>query len=88
MSNRVIDYLNKFKLLSSTQYGFQRNLSTYMALLDLQCNIIDSMDEKKTSLGIFFDLSKAFDTVDHKILVKNLNVMVFVGLVMIGSWTI
>jgi hypothetical protein len=43
-----------------------------MALLDMQCKITDSIDNNKFSLGIFFDLSKAFDTVDHKILLKKL----------------
>lgn len=80
MANRVTDYLNKFKLLSSTQYGFQRGLSTYMALLDMQSNIVDSMDDNKFSLGIFFDLSKAFDTVNHNILANKLEYYGFRGI--------
>jgi hypothetical protein len=58
MSNRVIEYLNKYSLLSSTQYGFQRGLSTYMALLDMQSNIVDAMDSNKFSLGIFLTFLK------------------------------
>ena len=56
-------------MLSSAQYGFQRGLSTYMVLLDMQTSIIEAMDQNKFSLGVFFDLSKAFDTVDHNILI-------------------
>jgi hypothetical protein len=72
MSNRVTEYLKKYCLLSPTQYGFQKGLSTYMALLDMQTNIVDAMDHNKYSLGIFFDLSKAFDTVNHNILASKL----------------
>jgi Reverse transcriptase (RNA-dependent DNA polymerase) len=72
MYNRVTDYLKKHCLLSPSQFGFQQGLSTYMALLEMQSNIVDAMDCNKFSLGIFFDLSKAFDTVSHGILAKKL----------------
>ena len=57
-------------MLSFAQYGFQRGLSTYMALLDMQTSIIEAMDQNKFSLCVFFDLSKAFDTVDHNIIIN------------------
>ena len=66
MANRLTDYLGRFNMLSSAQYGFQHGLSTYMALLDMQTSIIEAMDQNK------FDLSKAFDTVDHNILINKL----------------
>ena len=72
MHNRLTDYLTKFSLLSARQYGFQKGLSTFMALLDMQGKITESMDRNEFSLGIFFDLSKAFDTVNHQILIKKL----------------
>src|SRR6218665_3457868 len=59
-------------MFSSAQYGFQRGLSTYMALLEMQTSIIEAMDQNKFSLAVFFDLSKAFDTVDHNILINKL----------------
>src|SRR6218665_228965 len=60
-------------MLSSAQYGFQRGLSKlYMALLGRQASIIEAMDQNKFSLGVFFDLSKAFDTVDHNIFINKL----------------
>ena len=43
-----------------------------MALLDMQTSIIEAMDQNKFSLGVFLDLSKAFDTVDHNILINKL----------------
>lgn len=72
MFNRVTEYLKKHCLLSPSQFGFQQGLSTYMALLEMQSNIVEAMDNGRFSLGIFFDLSKAFDTVNHGILLKKL----------------
>ena len=67
-----MNYFTKFNLLSRSQYGFQKGHSTYMALLDMQGKISESMDLNEFSLGIFFDLSKAFNTVNHQILQKKL----------------
>lgn len=70
--NKLIEYLNKNNLLSPNQYGFRKDHSTFMALLDMQSRILDSLDKNEFSMGIFLDLSKAFDTVDHHILIKKL----------------
>src|SRR6218665_3065371 len=75
MANRLTDYINKHVLLSVTQYGFQRGLSTYMALMDMQTNISEAMNQNKFSLGVFFDISKAFDTVNHKLLIKKIRIL-------------
>ena len=42
-----------------------------MSLMDMQTNISEAMNQNKFSLGVFFDISKAFDTVNHKLLIKN-----------------
>src|SRR6218665_1008065 len=75
MANRLPKYLNDYSLLSSTQYtcSFQRGLSTYMALLDLQSNISEAMNNNMFSIGVFFDISKVFDTVNHDILLSKLD---------------
>ena len=73
MYNRVFTYLNNNKLLYEKQFGFQNNTSTDHAILDLVNNISKSFEQGKFTLGIFIDLSKAFDTVDHNILLKKLN---------------
>src|SRR6218665_124985 len=70
VANRLTDCINKYVRLSVTQYGFQRGLSTYMALMDMQTNISEAMNQNKFSLGVFLDISKAFDTVNHKLLIK------------------
>ena len=60
-------------ILTNNQYGFRENHSTYMALLNLVDQITHELDNKQFSLGIFIDLSKAFDTLDHEILISKLN---------------
>ena len=54
------------------QYGFRKNHSTCLAMLHLIDNITSSLDRKELVMGIFLDLSKAFDTVDHEILFDKL----------------
>ena len=56
-----------------TQFGFRQKLSTSMALLELTDEISKYMDNKEYTVGVFLDLAKAFDTVDHKILLTKLN---------------
>jgi len=73
MYNRLISFMEKNKYLTDNQYGFRANYSTSMALIELIDRITEEMDDKKFSLGIFIDLSKAFDTVNHKILLEKLH---------------
>ena len=70
--NRVLPYLEKNNILSHSQYGFRENHSTYMSLLDMYDRISLSVDRNEYSIGVFIDLSKAFDTLDHRILLKKL----------------
>ena len=64
--------LKRKKILSKHQYGFRRNRSTEHAILELTDKISKAMDEGKYTMGIFLDLSKAFDTVNLEILFKKL----------------
>ena len=70
--NRFLEYLNKYNILCDKQYGFRRNHSTSLALVDLYDKISSAIDQKEIAVGIFIDLSKAFDTVNHGILFDKL----------------
>ena len=72
MFNRLSEILNKHEILYEQQYGFPKNCSTDLALLELSDKIAESIDEKKYTIGIFVDLSKAFDTLNHGILLQKL----------------
>jgi len=59
-------------LIYPGQFGFRAGHSTDMTLIDIHDRITSAIDDKKFSLGIFLDVAKAFDTVNHKILIKQL----------------
>ena len=74
MYNRLSNFLDKNKLIYSLQFGFRQNYSTSYALINLtdQSPINQSLDQGLFSCGIFVDLQKTFDTVDHNILLGKL----------------
>ncbi len=67
------------KLLYNSQYGFRAQHSTEIASLELDDRVIIEMDKNNTPLNIFLDLSKAFDTLDHKILLEKLKYYGIIG---------
>ena len=72
MYQRLYSYVSKMDILYTSQFGFRSGhvYSTAMALLNMQDKI--AIDNNEYSIGIFLDLSKAFDTVDHNILIQKL----------------
>ncbi len=66
----LISYLEHNDLLSKTQHGFRPKLSTEIALLTLCNSLSETIDRKNISLVTLCDLSKAFDSVNHKMLKK------------------
>ena len=72
MYNHLLNFLEKCYILYENQFGFRQGHSTNHALITLVDKITQSLDSKDIVIGIFLDLKKAFDTVDHKILLKKL----------------
>ena len=66
--NRQLDFIHIHNILSNNQYGFRKRISTPMALIELIENISTSIDNNEYTIGIFLDLAKASDTVNHDIL--------------------
>ena len=77
---RFYDFIAVNNIFSPHQFGFRAKRSTHMAINDLYCNITNSLDNKLHCLGIFLDLSKAFDTLYHNILLHKLKLYGIRGL--------
>ena len=73
MYKRLESFIKKNDLISKFQYGFRTKHSTEHAILDIINTIQTNMDNKLYSCGVFIDLCKAFDTVDHDILLYKLH---------------
>ena len=71
--NRVTAFLEIFKILHDNQYGFRKKSSTHVALLTFIDKVIEAIENDEYAIGVFLDFSKAFDTVDHEILLSKLD---------------
>ena len=73
VNDRLVNYLEKYKLLSDHQYGFRKNRSTVDATLDYFGTILDKLNNKETVFTAMIDLSKAFDVLKKNVILDKLN---------------
>ena len=84
MYSRVTKFVKDCNILYDQQYGFRSKHSTQHAVLEMVNTILQNMDNGKFSCGVFIDLKKAFDTVNHEILLAKLENYGIRGV--INSW--
>ena len=65
LHNRLMSFINDKQILNNSKFGFRKNMSTALAIIELVEDITTAIDEGKTTVGVFIDFKKAFDTVDH-----------------------
>ena len=73
-NNRLMSFVNRNNILYDGQYGFRQNFSTSLAILELVEEITSNIDNHHVTVGVFIDLKKAFDTIDHSILLRKLEI--------------
>ena len=72
MYKRLTNFIEKHRIQYNDQYGFRKNNSTEMAITTLTKKVTEAIENNEFTVGIFLDLSKAFDTVIHSILIEKL----------------
>lgn len=73
MKIRLSQFLDKNSLISKNQFGFRQNLNTEGALLNFTTKLYDGINSGNCCAAIFVDITKAFDTVDHKLLLNKMH---------------
>ena len=72
IKKRFTKFFDKYNLITPHQFGFRKSYSTELAVAEIQNMLLKNVDDKKISCTIFLDLAKAFDTVNHKLLLDKL----------------
>ena len=78
--NRLYKFVTKFSIISPCQFGFMKGLSTESAVLSLIEYLYDALNNKEIAINVFVDFRKAFDTINHVLLFKKLELYGIRGL--------
>ena len=70
--DRLVKFLDKFNILSECQNGFRKKRSTNTALMQVISFIHDALNGRENVVAFFYDLSRAFDTINHELLLQKL----------------
>ena len=73
LKTKIMDFIDKYNILSPEQFGFTTNSSTELAITTIYDKFLDNLDKNQYTCAIFLDIKKAFDSLDHKILLKKLD---------------
>lgn len=76
---RLTAFADKHNILSPSQFGFRKQRSTELALLAQKEHILKKFEQRELTLGLFIDFTKAFDYLDHNLLLKKLDMYGFRG---------
>ena len=72
LHKRLYEYFEKYKIIYQYQFGFRHSYSTTMALIEITDQLREQIENKNVTIGIYIDLTKAFDLVDHRMLITKL----------------
>jgi len=70
--SRMLSFLDKYKILNKHQFGFRKNHSTATALINALDNVYEHLDRGEDVIGVYLDIQKAFDCINHDILLDKL----------------
>ena len=75
----MIEFIDRFHILSDLQYGFRKARNTTQAIFQVVGDILRTFNEKSYTIALFVDLREAFDAVNREILMYKLSLYVFRG---------
>ena len=77
MFNKMYSFIEKYQIFDNSQFGFRKGHNTELAIMRTIKYITDALDMDVPVIGLFLDISKAFDSIDHNILLDKLHLLGF-----------